>query len=120
VTAALAASTAPAPHLLARNDFGSVLAGVATSLLGVGGLWVGTLGMFGSVRGLRIGWLLPLSGVQLSLDPLGGFFMALTGAVAVAVGPYVIGYARRAHLGGVALAVVPLFVAAMLLVPAAG
>jgi formate hydrogenlyase subunit 3/multisubunit Na+/H+ antiporter MnhD subunit len=105
---------------LARNDFGSVLAGVATSLLGVGGLWVGTLGMFGSVRGLRIGWLLPLSGVQLSLDPLGGFFMALTGAVAVAVGPYVIGYARRAHLGGVALAVVPLFVAAMLLVPAAG
>ena len=75
--------------------------------------------MFGSVRAVRIGWLLPLSGVQLDLDPLGGFFMALTGAVAVAVGLYVIGYARREHLGAVTLAVLPMFVAAMLLVPAA-
>ena len=46
--------------------------------------------------------------------------MALTGAVAVAVGVYSIGYARREHLGRVPLAVLPLFVAAMLLVPAAG
>lgn len=77
------------------------------------------LGMFGSVRGLRIGWLLPLSGVQLALDPLGGFFMTITGAVAVAVGVYVIGYARHGHLGRFALAALPMFVAAMLLVPAA-
>ena len=68
---------------------------------------------------VRIGWLLPLSGVQLRLDPLGGFFMALTGAVAVAVGVYSIGYARRGHLGRVPLSVLPMFVAAMLLVPAA-
>ncbi len=78
------------------------------------------LGIFGAVRSVRIGWLLPLSGVQLGLDPLGGFFMALTGAVAVAVGLYAIGYARREHLGRVTLAVLPVFVAAMLLVPAAG
>jgi len=76
--------------------------------------------MFGSVRAVRIGWLLPLSGVQLSLDPLGGFFMALSGAVAIAVGLYMIGYARHGHLGRVTLSVVPVFVAAMLLVPAAG
>ncbi|MEB3982664.1 proton-conducting transporter membrane subunit [Mycobacterium sp. 663a-19] len=93
--------------------------GALTSLLGGAGVWAGALGMFGSARTVRIGWLLPLSGVQLGLDPLGGFFMALTGAVAVGVGLYAIGYARRGHLSRVALAVLPLFVAAMLLVPAA-
>jgi formate hydrogenlyase subunit 3/multisubunit Na+/H+ antiporter MnhD subunit len=103
-----------------RNDFRSTIAGALTSLVGVGGVWTGTLGMFGPAREIRIGWLLPLSGVQLGLDPLGGFFITLTGAVAVAVGLYVIGYARREHLGRVTLAVLPLFVAAMLLVPAAG
>jgi len=91
-----------------------------TSLLGAGGVWAGALGMFGSVHPARIGWLLPLSGVQLDIDPLGGFFMALTGTVAVAVGLYVIGYARHGHLGWVTLSVLPVFVAAMLLVPAAG
>jgi formate hydrogenlyase subunit 3/multisubunit Na+/H+ antiporter MnhD subunit len=96
------------------------LAGILTSLLGGVGVWAGALGMSGSVRAMHITWLLPLSGVQLRLDPLGGFFLALTGAVAVPVGMYVIGYAPRAHMGRVALATLPLFAAAMLLVPAAG
>jgi formate hydrogenlyase subunit 3/multisubunit Na+/H+ antiporter MnhD subunit len=116
----LAAPPVSAPNLVARNHFSTALAGALTLLLGAGGVWAGMIGIFGPVREVRIGWLLPLSGVQLGLDPLGGFFMTLTGAVAVVVGPYAIGYARREHLGGVALAVLPLFVAAMLLVPAAG
>ncbi|COW06284.1 oxidoreductase [Mycobacterium tuberculosis] len=58
--------------------------------------------------------------MHIELDRLGGFFMALTGAVAAPVGCYLIGYVRREHLGRVPMAVVPLFVAAMLLVPAAG
>ncbi len=49
--------------------------------------------------------------------PLGGFFVALTGAVAIPVGIYAIGYAQRAHFGGLPIAVLPVFVAAMLLVP---
>lgn len=102
-----------------RKDFGAVSAGVLTSLLGAGGVWAGVVGMFGSVRALHVGWLLPLSGVQLSLEPLGGFFMTLVGAAAVAVGLYVVGYARRGHLSRVTLSVLPVFVAAMLLVPAA-
>jgi formate hydrogenlyase subunit 3/multisubunit Na+/H+ antiporter MnhD subunit len=104
----------------APKDFGPAAAGVLTSLVGAGGVWAGALGMFGSVRPVRIGWLLPLSGVQLSLDPLGGFFMALVGAVAIAVGLYLIGYGGHGHLGRVSLSVMPMFVAAMLLVPAAG
>jgi formate hydrogenlyase subunit 3/multisubunit Na+/H+ antiporter MnhD subunit len=86
----------------------------------VAGVWAGLLGIFGSVRPLHIGWLVPLSGVYLDLDPLGGFFLALTGAVAIPVGVYAIGYARREHLGRVPLVALPVFVAAMLLVPAAG
>ena len=120
MTVVQTATTMATPDLLRRNDFESAFAGLLTLLLGAGGVWAGGLGMFGSVRAVRIGWLLPLSGVQLCLDPLGGFFMTLTGAVAVAVAVYVIGYARREHLGPVTLAAVPIFVAAMLLVPAAG
>jgi formate hydrogenlyase subunit 3/multisubunit Na+/H+ antiporter MnhD subunit len=120
VTAELLAPAVPAPKLRRRNDSEAVYAGALTSLLGAGGVWAGVLGMFGPVRAVHIGWLLPLSGVQLSLDPLGGFFMTLAGAVAVAVGLYVIGYARREHLAPATLAVFPLFVGAMLLVPAAG
>lgn len=119
MTTELAVRADTPPNMRGRKDFGSVPAGVLTSLLGAGGVWVGALGMFGPVRAAHIGWLLPLSGVQLSLDPLGGFFMTLVGVVAVAVGLYVIGYARRGHLGRVTVSVLPLFVAAMLLVPAA-
>jgi hydrogenase-4 component B len=118
VTALLVTGADAEPNLLHRSDFGAAVGGVLTSLLGVGGVWAGGLGMFGPVREIRIGWLLPLAGVRLGLDPLGGFFMALTGAVAAAVGVYVIGYARG-HLGRGALTVLPMFVAAMLLVPAA-
>ncbi len=119
VTAGLATGAATAPNMLRRNDSASIPAGVLTSLLGAAGVWAGAVGMFGHVRAVRIGWLLPLSGVQLGLDPLGGFFTALTGAVAIVVGLYTIGYARRERLGPVTLAVLPVFVAAMLLVPAA-
>ena len=94
------------------------VAGLLTSVLGALGVWAGAVGMFGAPRSIHIGWLLPLSGVQLNLDPLGGFFLALTGAVAIPVGIYAIGYAR--HLNRVPTAALPLFVAAMLVVPAAG
>ena len=120
MTALLSAGTVETSQPVRRGGFGPAIAGAATSLIGAGGVAAGALGMFASVRSVRIGWLLPLSGFQLELDPLGGFFMALAGAVAVAVGPYLVGYARREHLGGFALAVLPAFVAAMLLVPAAG
>jgi formate hydrogenlyase subunit 3/multisubunit Na+/H+ antiporter MnhD subunit len=103
------------PH----NGIRAVTAGVSTSVLGAIGVGIGLVGIVGPPRSVQIDWLIPLIGVALRLDPLGGFFMALTGAVAVPVGIYAIGYARREHLGSVPLAVLPLFVAALLLVPAA-
>jgi hydrogenase-4 component B len=115
VTATLPALDTPKP--LHTNGL-STVAGLLTSVLGALGVWAGAVGMFGAPRSIYIGWLLPLSGVQLNLDPLGGFFLALTGAVAIPVGIYAIGYAR--HLSRVPTVALPLFVAAMLVVPAAG
>ncbi len=108
------------PNMLPPKAFGPTVGGIITSGVGIVGVWLGLQGMFGSLRPVAIDWLLPLSGIRIELDPLGGFFMALTGAVAVPVGCYAIGYARREHLSWVALAVLPVFVAAMVLVPAAG
>ncbi|KAA0081052.1 hypothetical protein CIW52_20590 [Mycolicibacterium sp. P9-64] len=102
-----------------HNGVGPAAAGLTTSALGVAGVWIGLAGVLGAPRSVQLDWLVPLIGVALQLDPLGGFFIALTGAVAVPVGVYAIGYARHEHLGAVPLSVLPLFVAAMLLVPAA-
>lgn len=110
---------APAPEITRHNGFGPLASGLVTVAIGVGGLGLGLAGVLGDVRPVRIGWLLPLCGVQLSVDALGGLFMAITGAVSVAAGVYAIGYARRGHFGVLQLAVLPLFVAAMLTVPAA-
>ncbi len=113
-------SVVDAPKMLRPGTFGSSAAGVATSGLGAVGLWAGVVAMFTALPPVHIDWLLPLSGVYLDLDPLGGFFVALVGAVAVPAGLYTIGYSRREPLGRVPLVVLPLFVAAMLVVPAAG
>jgi hydrogenase-4 component B len=76
--------------------------------------------IFGEPRHLRIGWLLPLVGVRFDLDPLGGFFIAATGAVSIAVGIYAVGYAKQGRWARFPLATLPVFVAGILLVPAAG
>jgi formate hydrogenlyase subunit 3/multisubunit Na+/H+ antiporter MnhD subunit len=107
------------PNIVQHSGVGPAVAGLTTSALGVAGVGIGLAGVLGPPRSVQFDWLVPLIGVALQLDPLGGFFIALTGAVAVPVGVYAIGYARREHLGAVALSVLPLFVAAMMLVPAA-
>ncbi len=115
-------TTAPVsdPATLRHNGIGSLVSGSATTGIGIMGVGIGLTAVFGDLPTIRIGWLLPLIGVQLDFAPLGGLFMALTGAVTVAVGVYSIGYARREQLGAIPLTVLPLFVAAMSLVPAAG
>lgn len=120
MTTTQSAPSMPSPQMLSRSGYGPALSGAVTIGVGALGVGLGLRGMFGSVHAVRIDWLLPLSGIQIELTPLGGFFIALIGAVTVPVGSYVIGYARREQLGRVPLTVLPVFVAAMLLVPAAG
>ena len=98
----------------------AVLSGGLTAALGAAGIALGLSAIFDGPRHLRIGWLLPLVGVVFDLGPLGGFFVAATGAVAIAAGIYAVGYAQKEHWSRFPLVMLPLFVAAMLLVPAAG
>ena len=63
--------------------------------------------------------VLPISGVELRLDPLGALFVALTAAVALAVAVFSIGYAQHHEMTRTAAAMLPLFVTSMLLVPGA-
>ncbi|WP_419179298.1 proton-conducting transporter membrane subunit [Mycolicibacter engbaekii] len=111
-------STTPAaPH---RQAVAAAISGAATAGVGAAGVAIGLAGAFATVPAVRIDWLVPLLGVQLRIDALGGFFMALTGAVAVAAGLYWIGYARHERYGAVPLVGLPLFAASLLAVPAAG
>lgn len=99
---------------------GALVSGAVTTAIGVAALVLGLSAVLGGARHLRIGWLLPLVGVQLDVDALGGLLIALTGAVAAVVGVYAVGYARHEHWSTLTLAMLPTFVAGMVLVPAAG
>ena len=104
----------------ARRAREALLSGSVTAALGVAGLLLGLSAIFGPTRHVRVAWLLPLVGVRFDLDPLGGVFIAATGAVSIAVGIYAVGYAQRERWARFPMVMLPLFVAAMLLVPAAG
>lgn len=120
VTTTLDKAPISGPNTVRHHGIGSLVSGITTTGVGVAGVGIGLSAVFANLSPIRIGWLLPLIGVQLDFAPLGGLFIALTGAVAAAVGVYSVGYARREHLGAVPLTVLPVFVVAMLLVPAAG
>ncbi|MFC0863647.1 proton-conducting transporter membrane subunit [Sphaerimonospora cavernae] len=95
------------------------LSGLGTAAAGAAGAVAGGAAMAGHAWSAWLPDLLPLAGVRLALDPLGGLFVAVTGGVAVCAGVYGIGYARHGLSGRVVQATLPLFVASMLLVPAA-
>ena len=64
--------------------------------------------------------VLPLAGVTIELDRVGALFMALVAVVALAALCFGVGYAHGPAAGRTAQTTVPLFILAMLLVPAAG
>ncbi|MFJ8962715.1 proton-conducting transporter membrane subunit [Lentzea sp. NPDC102401] len=111
VLTALAALVVPARS--AAVGAGTVLTGVAAMVAGIAATGGVSFAMVAPA-------LLPLSGVSFTLDALGGLFVAVTGAVAVAAGVYGISYTRAPDLRARGVqAVLPLFVVAMVLVPAA-
>jgi formate hydrogenlyase subunit 3/multisubunit Na+/H+ antiporter MnhD subunit len=96
-----------------------VAAGAGTALAGAAGLASGISALSGRSFSVALPGLLPMSGLEFTADRLGGFFVAVTGAVAVPAGVYAIGYLRHSGTSRAACAILPLFVASMLLVPAA-
>jgi len=61
------------------------------ALVGIAATALGSYGMIGGVGTLRVAWLVPLGGLELTLDPLGGFFLALIGFAAVPASIYAMG-----------------------------
>ncbi|HUY22333.1 MAG TPA: proton-conducting transporter membrane subunit [Acidimicrobiales bacterium] len=64
--------------------------------------------------------ILPLTGVEVMLSPLGAFFVLLVALVAVPATLHGIGYARHGLASRTAACVFPIFVTSLLLVPTAG
>lgn len=95
------------------------VSGAGTALAGAAAVVAGIAAMAGYTFSRSLPDLLPLTGVSIALDPLGGLFVAVTGGVAVVAAIYGIGYTRHHLTGRSVQAVLPLFVAAMVLVPAA-
>lgn len=63
--------------------------------------------------------ILPFTGVDLTLDPLGALFIAIAAIVGFAASGYALGYARGALASRTAMASFALFVTSLILVPAA-
>ncbi|MBI1759130.1 MAG: hydrogenase 4 subunit B [Actinobacteria bacterium] len=96
--------------------------GWATAGIGVAGSVAGLAALRGETFQARLPGLLPLAGVQFDLDPLGGWFVAVSGGVLAAAAVYGVGYASHGHgpdARGVQAAL-PMFAVTVLLVPAAG
>ena len=72
------------------------LAGV----VGIAAAALGGYGMSGGVGTLRVAWLVPLGGLELTLDPLSGFFLALIGFAAVPASIYAMGSSPIGPIGG--------------------
>lgn len=112
---AVAAVSAIVVPRRARTMVTGMLSAVAGGLAAVAGVAAMTGNGFSA-------WLpdvFPLFGIRLELDALGGLFVAVTGAVAVCASVFGIGYGRHGLDGSAVQALLPLFCASMLVVPAA-
>jgi hydrogenase-4 component B len=74
----------------------------------------------GSTVTVHTAQVLPLTGVTLSLDPLGAVFVVTAAVVGAAATCYSVGYAAHGGGGRTGTALLPLFITSLLLVPAAG
>ena len=81
--------------------------------LAAGGL--GVAGLRGTTWTIRVATVVPLGGLELSMDPLAGLFLALVGFTTAAVSVYAIGYVGAGRGALTFLA----FIASLMLVPLA-
>ncbi|MGW7005574.1 proton-conducting transporter transmembrane domain-containing protein [Streptomyces sp. NPDC054933] len=93
--------------------------GVLTAGLGAAGVVAGVAALRGARWSANWPGLLPLAGVHLAVDALSGLFMAVAGAVVLAVAVYGIGYAGHGSEARWVQATLPVFAATLILVPAA-
>ena len=120
VVASVAAGCAVVAAVLLPPRPRVVAVGLLTALCGAAGLTAGVVVLAGGET--FTAWLpevLPFAGVRLELDALGAVFVVATGLVAVPASIYAIGYCGEGLDGRPVQAVYPMFVWALLMVPAA-
>lgn len=111
--AALLGATLPAR----RRRLGAGLfsaAGCLSALVGAGQVLLS-----GQAFTLHSADVLPFTGVDISLDPLGALFVAATATVGVATSLYSVGYGTHSAPSRTVTTMLPAFLATLLLVPAA-
>ncbi len=120
--AAGAACAGSLAGLLAPARLRAALVGACTAVAGLAGVVAGVAALDGGRWSADLPEVLPLAGVHLAVDALSGLFMVVSGAVVAAVAVYAVGYAGHGVHGASsrgAQAVLPLFAATLVLVPAA-
>ena len=121
----LSAGLGAVAAVIAGTRLRAVVAGVSTCSTGAFGVLAGVAALGGETWSVTVPQLLPLSEASLAVDALSGVFCLLVGGVAIVAGLYSIGYTGGDHASEsgagsrTAQAMLPLFVAAMILVPAA-
>src|SRR4029453_4424077 len=95
----------------------STLPGAGGALIGLAAGWLGLAGLLGRQWTARIEWLVPLTGLELHMDPISGFFLPPVGATPVPASIYSLDDARGERKG---LAAYLVFLLAMGVVPLAG
>lgn len=97
----------------------STVVGYGVAAAGGAALLAGGAATLGQGFSVDLPGVLPLAGVSVAMDALGGLFVAIVGGVAVAAGIYGTSYARHGLDSRAVQAVFPVFVLAMLLLPVA-
>lgn len=101
----------------------SRVVGASTASFVVGGAaMVAAVRVLATGEHIRVRWrdVLPFTGVTIDLDPLGAWFVLAAASVAIAASVYAVGYCDHALAGRSVQGTFPLFVATLVLVPAAG
>ena len=111
--AALLGAVLPARHRLVGAGVLSAT-GCVAALAGAGQVLVS-----GHSFSLHTTEVLPLTGIDLTLDPLGALFVAVTAVMGLAASCYSVGYGAHGAPSRTATAMLPAFLATVLLVPAA-
>src|SRR5262249_29979102 len=72
---------------------------VLTALIGLASGVMGLLGMRGDAWRFRTDAIVPLGGLELAMDPLAGFFVALIGFSTAIASIFAVGYVEERHRG---------------------
>jgi len=96
-----------------------VVSAILSLLIALGGGLVSVLALAGHGFTLNTLWLFPLAGLHLRMDTLSAFFDLVTSIIAFPVALYMYTYFSRHRATGLTLALMPVFIGAMLLLPMA-